>query len=983
MVVLFAGVFGTLFFIQNQTHAAFADPAATCAGVTQIPVAECIVLLNLYNSTNGDNRTNKTNRGNISNICSAPRYWITCTYNWTPKHIEGINLVGNNLSWSLPSLLWLSSLYLLYLQNNQIESISDNAFSGLNNIQYLEINNNHLTTIPINAFAGLWKLFYLALNDNQITAIPNLGFGLNSDINSIDLQNNQIESISDNTFDGLSNLRALHLSNNQLTTISRYSLGELNNLQRLTLDNNLINSISDNAFVGIPKLYSLTLNNNQLNILWTDTFIWLSNLHELTLDNNILTTIPDNTFNSLSNLWWITLNNNKLVTLPEGIITLPNMSDPFFYDPSRYYSLALDNNCINTWLISSTLFNFAIQKAGTNWQTTQNNCPSLFWLLNINNNNDTTNISNVSLNIYTIPNTNKMRFSNDWSIWSNREQYSTTKERTLSAWGWIKTVYVQFDTNNDASSDFETSDTIHYINISDTTSTCADVTQIPINECIDLLNLYNGTDGNNRTNKTNRGNISNICSAPRYGITCTDTGNPKHIQRIDLQGNNLSGSISSLTNLSSLDSIYLSNNQLSDIVSNAFIGLVNLNYIYINNNQLTNISSFANLSNLYALYLDNNQLTSIPSNAFAGLSNIQDITLNNNKLTTISSNTFNWLSTLSYLTLNDNRLTTLPENLSTLTTITAYYNDPAYGGDWTRYYNLFLDNNCIDTWTLSTNLFDFTIQKAGTDRQSTQNNCPISSTPLIINNNSASTTSNQVTLTMAISPAPTQMRFSDDWITRSDREAYATSKVRTLPGTYGSKTIYAMFDNSMSTSQTILYTAPAWGGTECAAWSYCGDLTLKILSWSFGCEYGRSLDFGTTGLSYSARSLSTGFLTNVGNIPRSCEDNQGIGSRALSIQSTDLINLSTNISAQTIPASSVFVKNPGAYTSKGACTYYSWDSLNGRVDISSPVAILGKIGEVGEGCKIITDNVSLRVDLTAAQAIGQYSGTLYINLPNF
>lgn len=30
-VILFAGFLGTFFFIQNETHAAFADPAATCA----------------------------------------------------------------------------------------------------------------------------------------------------------------------------------------------------------------------------------------------------------------------------------------------------------------------------------------------------------------------------------------------------------------------------------------------------------------------------------------------------------------------------------------------------------------------------------------------------------------------------------------------------------------------------------------------------------------------------------------------------------------------------------------------------------------------------------------------------------------------------------------------------------------------------------------------------------------------------------------
>jgi hypothetical protein len=110
-----------------------------------------------------------------------------------------------------------------------------------------------------------------------------------------------------------------------------------------------------------------------------------------------------------------------------------------------------------------------------------------------------------------------------------------------------------------------------------------------------------------------------------------------------------------------------------------------------------------------------------------------------------------------------------------------------------------------------------------------------------------------------------------------------------------------------------------------------------------------------------------------------------LGTRALTIQSSDLVNISTNVAAQTIPASRVFIKNPAAYIPQWewVCTFSSGDSLNQRVNLSWAKEILGKVGTVGEGCKIITDNLSLKVDLIAAQAIGQYSGTLTINVPNF
>ena len=56
-----------------------------------------------------------------------------------------------------------------------------------------------------------------------------------------------------------------------------------------------------------------------------------------------------------------------------------------------------------------------------------------------------------------------MRFANDTpSGWSAREAYSTSKSWTLSAGYANKTVYAQFDVNNDQISDIETSDTITY-----------------------------------------------------------------------------------------------------------------------------------------------------------------------------------------------------------------------------------------------------------------------------------------------------------------------------------------------------------------------------------------------------------------------------------------------------------------------------------------------------------------------------------------
>ncbi len=254
----------------------------------------------------------------------------------------------------------------------------------------------------------------------------------------------------------------------------------------------------------------------------------------------------------------------------------------------------------------------------------------------------------------------------------------------------------------------------------------------------------------------------------------------------------------------------------------------------------------------------------------------------------------------------------------------------------------------------------------------------------IIDNDATSTATGTVDLDID-APWATNMRFSNDWISWSSWEAYTTSKNWTLSAGYGTKIVYAQFDidgdtmSDVQTSDEITYNI----SSSCPIWSHCGDLTLEILSGQSYCEYGNSLSFWQIIHSYAARSLSTGFLTTGGNAAWFCQDNQGLDSRTLSIQASDVHNITTNNPVHTIPANEVFIKNPAAYISQGVCTYWSWDSLDDRIDIAWPRAIFSKDGAFGEWCTIMTNNVELKINLTWSQALGMYSWTITINLPNF
>jgi len=244
-----------------------------------------------------------------------------------------------------------------------------------------------------------------------------------------------------------------------------------------------------------------------------------------------------------------------------------------------------------------------------------------------------------------------------------------------------------------------------------------------------------------------------------------------------------------------------------------------------------------------------------------------------------------------------------------------------------------------------------------------------------INNDAASTTSQTVTLNISTTPPAVQMRFSDDGTNWPARENYASTKTRTLPGTYGSKTVYAQFDadgdnvSDVETSDTITYSAPWVGGSS--QW----QLTLEIGHGTWSCQYGTSLNLGAQVAWYSAKIFSWSFASSF-----RCEDKNGTDDDwVLSIQSSLLTNASN--SNYTIPAMNVELQNSPAHIVNGNCAIYT--GTTSRTPINSPTSILGKNHDMGAICKIQADTVTLKVTTDINQAVGIYTGEITIDVPNF
>ena len=100
------------------------------------------------------------------------------------------------------------------------------------------------------------------------------------------------------------------------------------------------------------------------------------------------------------------------------------------------------------------------------------------------------------------------------------------------------------------------------------------------------------------------------------------------------QNYNLSVEALAFQNCAVLEVLHLSNNKISSISPDGFLGLHNLIRLDLNNNKLTemNVNWFAELRNLEKLDLGSNQLEEIPNAAFDKLHKLKKLYLHNNQI---------------------------------------------------------------------------------------------------------------------------------------------------------------------------------------------------------------------------------------------------------------------------------------------------------------------------------------------------------------
>lgn len=198
----------------------------------------------------------------------------------------------------------------LYLQNNEIATISKDAFDQVQYLKELDLTGNRLTEVP-NALQKLKKLQSLHIGSNRISNALSEAWSKLVHLEMLDLHNNTIESLEPFIF-GETPLRILNLKHNRIATIENDTFSGYKLLRHLKLSSNRISIVEPGSFEDLQQLEVLDMDGNEMAELRNETFSGLSQLSSLNLRNNEIQSIEIAAFRPLVNLLTLDISRNNL-----------------------------------------------------------------------------------------------------------------------------------------------------------------------------------------------------------------------------------------------------------------------------------------------------------------------------------------------------------------------------------------------------------------------------------------------------------------------------------------------------------------------------------------------------------------------------------------------------------------------------------------------------------------------------------------------
>jgi|GEM_PF-1954834 subtilisin family serine protease len=232
--------------------------------VSEIPLAECNALVQLYYDTQGQSWQQQDNW--LTNNLPCGWYGITCT----GGRVTGIKLDDNRLFGTIAAgFAQLTELKNLNLSYNSLTGSFPQAVLQLSKLQRLELWGNALEGTLPSALGNLSALVWLDISFNRFSG--------------------QLPA----TLSNLSNLQRLFVEDNQLSGAVPSGLGQLSQLGMLWLANNGFSGTLPQTLTNLSQLFSLRFDGTELCAPINQQFNdWLAGLQELEVNADCDNTAP-------------------------------------------------------------------------------------------------------------------------------------------------------------------------------------------------------------------------------------------------------------------------------------------------------------------------------------------------------------------------------------------------------------------------------------------------------------------------------------------------------------------------------------------------------------------------------------------------------------------------------------------------------------------------------------------------------------------
>ena len=188
--------------------------------------------------------------------------------------------------------------------------MEDDAFEGLESLEYLDISDNKVLSLPAAALGRLPQLKRLKADYNRIGALSYEILRSVKGLEELSLAYNIIREIPKNTFQDLSSLKILNMYGNKIASIDQDTFaGTEANLEYVDMGYNSIEQVAPGLV--LPAMKYLNLAENKLTDI-EGAFNLLSTLNVLILRDNAIEKVTPSTFSGMDNLISVDLSENYI-----------------------------------------------------------------------------------------------------------------------------------------------------------------------------------------------------------------------------------------------------------------------------------------------------------------------------------------------------------------------------------------------------------------------------------------------------------------------------------------------------------------------------------------------------------------------------------------------------------------------------------------------------------------------------------------------